>query len=122
METNVKLRLGKNDFWFYGPGVSELLDKIEEYGSVASASLNMGLSYSKAWKIIRDSENGLGCTLVERSIGGKGGGKASLTEEGKRFNDFFKTLENDVKVYASKRLNELLEERDWKDLGGTRER
>lgn len=122
METNVKLRLGKNDFWFYGPGVSELLDKIEEYGSVASASLNMGLSYSKAWKIIRDSENGLGCTLVERSIGGKGGGKASLTEEGKRFNDFFKTLEKDVKVYASKRLNELLEESDWKDLGGTRER
>ena len=48
MDIKLKIRLGRDDFWFFGPGVSELLDNIEKYGSVASASINMGLSYSKA--------------------------------------------------------------------------
>ena len=107
MDIKLKIRLGRNDFWFFGPGVSELLDNIEKYGSVASASLNMGLSYSKAWKMIRDSENGLGCTLVERSTGGKGGGKALLTEEGKKINNLFKELEKETEFFCSERLKKL---------------
>ncbi len=35
----------------------------------------MGLSYSKAWKMLRDSESGFNCPLVERKSGGKGGGR-----------------------------------------------
>ena len=102
MDIKLKIRLGRNDFWFFGPGVSELLDNIEKYGSVASASLNMGLSYSKAWKMIRDSENGLGCTLVERSTGGKGGGKALLTEKGKKIIIFLKTWKKKQSFFAVK--------------------
>ena len=107
MDIKLKIRLGKDDFWFLGPGVSELLDNIEKYGSVASASLNMGLSYSKAWKMIRDSENGLGCNLVERSTGGKGGGKALLTEKGKKINALFKELEKDTERFCREKLKEL---------------
>lgn len=121
MDTYVKVRLGREDFWFFGPGVSELLDNIEKYGSVSAASQNMGLSYSKAWKIIRDSENGLGCTLVERTTGGKGGGKAFLTPKGKEINNLFKTLESDTKDYCNRRLKEL-EDEYWKRDGGTKEK
>ena len=121
MDIKLKIKLGEEGFWFFGPGVSELLDNIEEYGSVASASANMGLSYSKAWKIIRDSEKGLGCTLVERSTGGKGGGRALVTDKGKKINLLFKKLELDTENYCKERLREL-EEKSWKKDGGTIEK
>lgn len=120
MDLKLKIRLGKEDFLYFGPGVSELLDNIEKYGSVSSASQHMGLSYSKAWKMIRDSENGLGCTLVERSTGGKGGGKALLTEKGREINKLFKTLERDTNEYCKERLEEL-EAEYWKNHGGMKE-
>ena len=109
MRTKVKVRLGEDDFWYFGPGVSELLKSIDRYGSVAGGALNMNLSYSKAWKMIKDSEKGFGCTLVERSTGGKGGGKAVLTDKARAIILLFDTLSEDVGEYAEKRLKELSE-------------
>ena len=109
MRTNVKVRLGEDDFWYFGPGVSELLKSIDKHGSVAGGALNMNLSYSKAWKMIKDSEKGFGCTLVERSTGGKGGGKAVLTDKAREIILLFDTLSEDVGEYAEKRLKELLD-------------
>lgn len=109
VRTKVKVRLGEDDFWYFGPGVSELLKSIDRYGSVAGGALNMNLSYSKAWKMIKDSEKGFGCTLVERSTGGKGGGKAVLTDKAREIILLFDTLSEDVGEYAEKRLKELSE-------------
>ena len=121
METKIKIKLGEDDFWFFGPGVSELLDNIDKCGSVAAASLNMGLSYSKAWKMIRDSEKGFGFALVERSTGGKGGGKAFLTDRGRKINQMFKLLERATMEFCNNRLKEL-EAEYWKTDGGTVEK
>ena len=43
----------------------------------------MGMSYSKAWKKIREAQEALGCEVVVRVQGGKGGGQAMLTPTGK---------------------------------------
>ncbi|MGN1164520.1 MAG: winged helix-turn-helix domain-containing protein [Candidatus Ornithospirochaeta sp.] len=107
MDSKVKIKLGREGFWFFGPGVCCLLKHIDETGSVASASLAMELSYSKAWKMLRDSETGLGCTLVERKSGGKGGGKAVLTDKAHRLIDLFESLEKDVEEYTGERLKAL---------------
>lgn len=110
MKSTVKVRLGEDGFWYFGPGVSDLLKYIDTYGSVASAALNMDLSYSKAWKIIKDSEKGFGVPLVERSTGGKGGGKAVITDYARRMIALFDTLQKDTAAYAENRFRELMDE------------
>lgn len=85
-----------------GPGVKMLLEAIEKDGSVALASQELGISYSKCWKMIRNAEEGFELKLVERSSGGKNGGHAHLTEDGERILETFKKMEKDVKDYSQK--------------------
>ncbi len=101
MESNVKVMLRNGEAPpCMGPGVRMLLETIEDDGSVALASQTLGISYSKCWKMIRNAEEGFGTKLIERSSGGKNGGHAYLTEEGKRVLDSFRKMEKDVKEYA----------------------
>ena len=44
---------------------------------------------------------------MERSTGGKGGGKALLTEKGKKINALFKELEKETEVFCRERLEKL---------------
>lgn len=78
-----KIVLAKSDYNFFGPGVRDLLLNIESEGSVKAACEKMGMSYSKAWKMIRTVEKALSTEVVTRVQGGKSGGSASLTEAGK---------------------------------------
>jgi len=67
----------------FGPGIAELLIHVKKTGSVKSACEEMGVSYSKANKIIPFAEDKLGCKLVLRQQGGKPGESRSvLTETG----------------------------------------
>jgi molybdate transport repressor ModE-like protein len=50
--------------------------------SIVSAARNLGMSYRKAWGLLRDTERILGFQLVGKHRGGKAGGKTSLTHEG----------------------------------------
>lgn len=70
---------------FFGPGIAVLLHRVEEYRSIRQATMSMGMAYSKAWAIIRRAERELGFALLSTATGGKEGGGASLTEEGRAF-------------------------------------
>ena len=70
---------------FFGPGIAVLLHRVETYRSIRQATMSMGMAYSKAWAIIRRAERELGFSLLNTTTGGKEGGGASLTEEGRRF-------------------------------------
>ena len=83
---------------FFGPGIATLLHRVEEYRSIRRATASMGMAYSKAWTIIRRAERELGCPLLNTTTGGREGGGASLTAEGKAFlekYDRFCALVND---------------------------
>ncbi len=69
---------------FFDSRAAMLLGLIEETQSVRCACQRMQMSYSSGWNVIRTLESQLGKSLVQRSQGGSGGGKSSLTEEGKR--------------------------------------
>ena len=79
---SMSLKLWRNEKAF-GPGIARLLELVEEYESLNKAASIMGMAYSKVWKILNNSEKALGFPLIERRIGGVGGGGANLTEEGK---------------------------------------
>ena len=70
----MSVRLWKEDKVF-GPGICELLQMIDETGSMHQAAARMGLAYSKAWKMMKTTEEGLGFALTERVSGGRQGGK-----------------------------------------------
>jgi len=65
----------------FGPGVAELLRRVDGLHSLRAASMSMGMAYSKAWTIIRNSESFFGFKLLTTSTGGKSGGGAVLTPE-----------------------------------------
>ncbi len=75
------LRLAR-DTVFFGPGAAQLLELIRRERSVRMASELMGISYTKAWNILRKVEKGLGAPAVSCRQGGKSGGMAVLTPEG----------------------------------------
>ncbi|MDR1893377.1 MAG: LysR family transcriptional regulator [Spirochaetales bacterium] len=70
---------------FCGPGMIKLLQAIEKTGSVRQACEEMEMSYSKGWKLLRGLEAWLGMAITVRHQGGKGGGEALLTQEGRDF-------------------------------------
>ena len=68
----------------FGPGVSQLLKRVDELHSLRAAALSMSMAYSKAWTVVRNAEDGLGFHLLTSTAGGKHGGGAQLTEQTRR--------------------------------------
>jgi molybdate transport system regulatory protein len=62
----------------------ELLEKIDEYGSITGAAKAAGISYKTAWDSINLMNNLADKPLVQRMTGGKGGGGTHLTAEGRK--------------------------------------
>jgi molybdate transport system regulatory protein len=65
----------------FGDGPARLLDGVEECGSLRKAAQELGMSYNKAWRILRAAEERLGFPLLDRSVGGSLGGGSHLTSE-----------------------------------------
>ena len=70
----------------------QLLEAVAQTGSISAAAEKMQVQYRLAWQRIEEMEHGLGLRLVDRHVGGAGGGGAHLTEAGHdlvaRFNRF----------------------------------
>ncbi|WP_137973535.1 TOBE domain-containing protein [Pseudomonas sp. F(2018)] len=70
-----------------------LLQQVAEQGSITRAAKAAGLSYKAAWDAIDELNNLAGQALVERSVGGKGGGGARLSATGARLLQLYRRLE-----------------------------
>ena len=66
-----------------GHGRMALLRAVEQHGSITQAAKAFGMSYKAAWDAIHKM-NALSRTpLIERAVGGKGGGSTRLTAHGR---------------------------------------
>ena len=68
----------------FGPGVVQLLKRVDELHSLRAAAMSISMAYSKAWTVIRGAEEGLGFKLLASNIGGRNGGGAALTDEARQ--------------------------------------
>lgn len=68
----------------FGPGLAELLRRVEEHRSLRAAAQSMKMAYSKAWTVLHTAEDALGFKLLELKTGGQHGGGATLTAEGRQ--------------------------------------
>ena len=60
----------------------DILRGVQRSGSISQAARDAAVSYKAAWQAIATLTNLAGVTLVERAVGGAGGGGATLTAEG----------------------------------------
>lgn len=93
----VKIYLENETDKFMGIGVLWLLQKIKQFGSLRSAAADMGISYSKAFKMIENLEAALGVDVLERKKGGVQRAGASLTEFGEKFIVLYDNFQNTCK-------------------------
>lgn len=68
----------------FGPGMAALLREIEKTGSLLGAAQAMNMAYSKAWKMLKESEKAWGFQLTDREAGGRDGGGSTLTPQAVR--------------------------------------
>ena len=84
----------------FGPGIAQLLHAVDRLHSLRAAAAEMEMAYSKAWNIIRNSEEALGFKLLHSSVGGKGGGGAYLTEEAVKLLGSYDTFCSSLRAYG----------------------
>jgi molybdate transport system regulatory protein len=77
------LRITLSETAYIGPGRADLLERIDQTGSIAGAGKAMGMSYKRAWGLVQALNEGFGVALVESSRGGASQGGAQLTEAGR---------------------------------------
>src|SRR6185436_15233701 len=66
-----------------GEGRAELLAAIDSERSITKAAKAAGMSYRRAWTLIQAVNDAAGEALVEAAVGGKQGGGARLTNQGR---------------------------------------
>ncbi|NDY58569.1 LysR family transcriptional regulator [Desulfovibrio sulfodismutans] len=88
---------------FLGLGRVQLLERVEEFGSLNKAAQAMGMSYRAAWGRLKRSESVLGAALVEKT-GPKQGFR--LTELGRDLVQRFRDWHAEVEAYALTRARQ----------------
>ena len=88
-----RMRVLRGDDIALGPGKVDLLALIGETGSIREAAGRMGMSYMRAWTLIKTMNACFREPLVMASRGGKERGGAMLTETGRRALKLYRGLE-----------------------------
>ncbi len=91
-----------NDGKAFGDGPYELLQRVEKMLSLHRAANQMGMSYSKAWRLIGTMEKRLGFLLIERKVGGLSGGGSRVTSQGKELMKRYRHFQKDVNTSLKK--------------------
>ena len=79
-----------------GPGKIQLLELIDEHGSISAAGRALGMSYRRAWLLIDELNHAFKEPLVASETGGRGGGGAVLTRAGRKVAQTFRTIEKNA--------------------------
>lgn len=90
----------------FGPGVAEMLHRVDEEHSLRAAAAAMEMAYSKAWRIVKTAEDCLGLRLLDTATGGKRGGGAMLTPEARRLLEAYDALCRELEEQAKQRFSE----------------
>ncbi|QQK07123.1 winged helix-turn-helix domain-containing protein [Miniphocaeibacter halophilus] len=91
---------------FFGKGPYMLLLKVKELGSLNKAAKEMGMSYSKAFNVIKSCEKALNKKFLYREIGGIKGGGSKLTEDGEKIIEQYEHIVSEM----NEKMNSLLDE------------
>jgi len=92
-EFSAPLWLNKNRKAFLQSRRIDLLEKIDEHGSITQAAKAAGMSYKGAWDAVNSMNNLADKPLTVNMAGGRSGGGTFLTEEGRSLIQMFRMVE-----------------------------
>ena len=103
MELDTKLYItGSDGKKYMGIGVLWLLEEIDKSKSLRSASINMGLSYSKAYGMLKRLEEEVGRPFVEGKRGGARREGLEPTPFARNYMELYREFQTSAKVAAEK--------------------
>lgn len=76
----------------FGPGIAALCEGVRETGSLNASAKRMHMAYSKAWRVIRETEKAIGFDLLDRD----GAHGSTLTKNGEKLLDAYLKLQADI--------------------------
>lgn len=88
----------------FGKGIAKLCLGVRETGSLNAAAKSMGMAYSKAWRIIKDTEATLDVMLLNRD----GAHGSTLTNEGNKLIDMYLELDKELTKIAEEKFKGML--------------
>lgn len=104
---NGSLWLEKNGIKYFGPGPYELLERIEETGSISEAAKQMKLSYKKAWDIIDRLNEVEGTSMVSTKTGGAKGGGSVISKEAKLLMKKYAAIRKNFNAFLKKETSSI---------------
>ena len=102
----LKPRLVKGGERALGPGKADLLDLIETTGSISAAARKLNMSYSRAWALVDAMNRAFKAPLVEAAPGGKAGGGARVTDNGRLIAKRYRAMQARLDKQAAAFLEE----------------
>ena len=105
-ESTPRLRILMGAAVALGPGKADLLDAVEQAGSISAAARDMGMSYRRAWILIEALNRDFKEPLVETSAGGSGGGGARVTAAGQEALRRYRAMEYKASAAVKKEMSD----------------
>jgi molybdate transport system regulatory protein len=87
---------------YMSKGRITLLELIDKLGSISAAAKSMKLNYRNAWLWVEAMNRLAKSPLVEKGMGGIGGGYARLTESGKEIVAKYKKIDCEIAKHVEK--------------------
>ena len=106
-KVEVRVWIEETEGAFLGIGKIWLLENIRKTGSITNAAKEMKMAYRQAWQLVEEMNQRAESPLVEKLLGGKGGGGAKLTEAGEKAIAVFYEIEKRIKDFALKETKNL---------------
>ena len=88
----------------FGRGIASLCLGVRETGSLNAAAKGLGMAYSKAWRIIKETEAALDLQLLNRD----GAHGSDLTDAGNKLLDAYLAIEEKLQKEAEDLFSDVL--------------
>ena len=87
----------------FGKGIVSIMMLVRQGSSLRAACAQMGLSYSKAWRLLKSAEADLGIPLLDTQKGGTKRAGSTLTPQGEELLDRYLAFEKEAReaVFAA---------------------
>ena len=105
--TRVLLRLYLTSDRPLGPGKIQILEAIRDGGSISEAARGMKMSYRSAWLLVDSMNSQFRKPVVNTTLGGRGGGSATLTAFGAEVIRHYRSMERATRRAIAKDLASL---------------
>lgn len=103
----VRFRVDLSDRCSIGEGKIALLEAIDRCGSISQAARDLGMSYRRAWLLLRSLNVSFDTLVVTTRGGGSDGGGASVTKFGRELIQAFRDVESVLTTHTAERMRNI---------------